>query len=612
MRYTWRILITLTSMVINGIIIYNVLTISVITILAYFLNSAIGWIIGHQIDKYRLSKRDLGTTKTALLDYSYALDSVAVAIGITNEVGQFEFVNKAHIKLYGYSKEEFLTFNWNHCYSKETLNYLNNTATPDFLKDHFWKGEVVGVRKDGTTFSQEISLSYMKESQKTICIVRNITEQISFEKFMKHAAEHNDLTNLPNRRRLLADLAKSCKGEIQDTSLFFIDLDRFKMINDTLGHEIGDELLKNVAKRLLSFQSEFVNVYHHSGDEFIVLIQNKNITYIKLLAMEIVTGMKKPFFINGNEIFITTSIGISRYPDHTNTINDIIKMADTAMYQAKLSGKNTFKFFTNELKLQLARKAVIESQLRRAIKNEELFILYQPKFKLTNNEIVGIEALIRWQHPFLGLVSPVEFIPIAEETGLIIDIGKWVIQEVLHQMSNWQDQGYPLVKVSVNVSQRQFRDKELVPTIGSNLHTFTIDAKYFEIEITESVIEDIELVIPKLNMLKEMGVGISIDDFGTGYSSLNILKDLPIDTLKVDQTFIRDLVGSSRNHLLVKTILEIGKILDLKVVAEGIETEEQLNQLLKLNCPIGQGYYFSKPIRHTELENKFFKKSIYT
>jgi diguanylate cyclase len=363
-----------------------------------------------------------------------------------------------------------------------------------------------------------------------------------------------------------------------------------------------------VAKRLAGFKNKFVNVYHQGGDEFIVLIQNATITYIKDLAIELVNEIKKPFIINGMEVFVTTSIGISRSPDHTNNINELIKMADTAMYYAKLDGKNTFKFFNNELKLQLERKAMIESELRRAKKNEELFILYQPKFNLDNYEIVGMEALIRWKHPHLGLVSPVEFIPIAEETGLIIEIGKWVIQEALHQIRKWQDQGYPLVKVSVNVSQRQFRDMQLVPFIELCLHSLNIDAKYLEIEITESVMEHSELIIPKLKAIKEMGIGVSIDDFGTGYSSLNFLKDLPVDTLKIDQSFIRDLLENPRNNSLVKTILEIGNILNLKVVAEGVETKEHLNHLLQLNCPIGQGYFFSKPINASELEDRFLNK----
>jgi diguanylate cyclase (GGDEF)-like protein/PAS domain S-box-containing protein len=610
MRYKWRLILSLTVIIFN--IFGNFSSIenfSFNELFSLIINGGIGWIIGFQIDKYRYSKKELGTTKTVLLDYSYALDSVGEAIGIFNEKGQFEFVNGALTELYGYTKEEFLTLNWRNCYDNETIDHLNSTALPKLLKAGHWKGESIGLRKDGTVFPQEISLSLMKQSQNTICVVRDITEQKSYEEYMKYTAEHNDLTNLPNRRRLLTDLTlikKSGKG----ASLFFIDLDRFKLVNDNYGHDAGDELLKNVAKRLTAFRNEHINVYHHGGDEFIVIIQNTNVTFLKNLALSILNSIKESYFLNGIEVFITASIGISLYPNHTSHIIDLIKSADTAMYYAKLEGKNTYKFFNKELEMQQERKTMIEAELRKAIKNEELLILYQPKFQLDRIEIIGIEALVRWEHPVLGLVSPEEFIPVAEETGLIIEIGNWVIHDVLHQMQKWQEKGYPCLKVSVNVSPRQFRDKELVRTIQSSLQIFNIDSCNFEIEITESVLADPELAIPILNSLKKIGVGISIDDFGTGYSSLNILKDLPIDTLKIDQSFIRDLFGDPKDNLLVMTIIEIGHILGLKVVAEGIETEQQLNHLLLLNCRIGQGFYFSKPVKAAELENRFFMKRI--
>ncbi len=350
-----------------------------------------------------------------------------------------------------------------------------------------------------------------------------------------------------------------------------------------------------------------INVYHHGGDEFIIIIQCTNITYIKELAAAIIKRIQEPYSINGIEIWITTSIGISFYPHHTHDITDLIKFADTAMYYAKLDGKNTYKFFNEELEWKIERKSRLESELRKALINKELHMFYQPKFQLDSFEIVGMEALIRWEHPELGLISPTEFIPIAEETGLIIDIGKWVIHEVLRQMRTWQDQGYPCMRVSVNVSSRQFRDKDLVQTIRSGLVIFHIDPNLFEIEITESEIADTELTIPILKSLKEIGVSISIDDFGTGYSSLNVLKDLPIDTIKINQSFVRDLLEHPKENLLVMAILEIGNILGLKVVAEGIETEKQLQHLLMLNCRIGQGYYFSKPIKVNEFESKFPK-----
>lgn len=602
MKYTWRFTITTILLIFNLIPIINLDENSILAMLTFIVNLALGWIIGLQIDKYHFAKRELGSAKTSLVDYSYALDSVPLGIGITNEYGEFEFVNDEHSKLYGYSREAFLTKKWHDCYSNEEIDRLKSMAVPQLQKHGKWQGEVIGIRKDGSTFPQEIFLSNIKETQKVICVVRDITEQKQYIDEIKHISEHNELTKLPNRRKLIDDINKSF-NESENTTLLFVDLDRFKMVNDTLGHDVGDELLINVAQRLRSFQNEVIKVYHQAGDEFIMLIQNSTIDKVEKIAVEMINRMKEPYYLKGNEVFITTSVGISRNPDHTQDLHDLIKMADTAMYDAKLDGKNTYKFFNMELKVQLERYAVIEAELRKAVSHNELSIHYQPKFNLVDSEIVGLEALIRWENPKLGRVSPKEFIPIAEDTGLVNDIGDWVIKEVISQMAKWRQQGYPLVKTSVNVSQRQFRDINLVHYINSCLSSYQIETKFFEIEITESVMEDFELIIPQLHVLKNSGVGISIDDFGTGFSSLNFIKNLPVDTLKIDQSFIRDLLNDENNNLLVKAIIEIGNTLKLNVVAEGIETEEHLKKLKDLACPVGQGYYFSKPLNVLEIES---------
>lgn len=602
MRYTWRILcafITIAANIIN--ILYSGESLSLLIFGSLVFNLLIGWFVGKQLDRYHFSKKQLGSAKNALNDYSYALDSVADAIGITNNKGQFEFANEALANLYGYSRVEFSTLNWESCFTTESVDHLNKKTTTDVLKNGHWRGDTIGVKKDGTNFRQEITLSHIKETNKMIFLIRDITNQRINEEYMKFIAEHNELTKLPNRRQLLSDLNK-IKIESTETSLLFIDLDRFKLANDTLGHDIGDELLKNVAERLTSFKKDYIKIYHLGGDEFIVLIQNTNVDYVKKIASKIVNSIREPFTICGNEITITTSIGISCYPDHTNNLNELVKLADTAMYYAKIDGKNAFKFFTNDLKLQLDRRALIEAELRKAIKNEDLFINYQPKFNLVNSQLTGFEALIRWEHPKLGSISPQEFIPVAEDTGLIIDIGNWIIKEVIFQLRKWQDKGYRLEKTSINISQRQFRDHKLPSFIDLQLKKYHINPEYMEIEITESVLEDFELVVPQLHTLKELGVGISLDDFGTGYSSLNLLKTLPIDTLKIDQSFVRNSLGDSKDISLLKTILQIGDNLNLNVVAEGIETAEHLHLLKNLGCPIGQGYYFSKPLSTSEVE----------
>ena len=607
MRYTWRI-VFLTFFITNLILSYIITGPFHKTTLIFIpFNLFIIWIIGLQIDKYLHSKKQLQSANSVLYDYSYALDSAIDAIGITNEEEHYEFVNEALVKLYGYEKEEFKNNHWRSLYTDESLEFIDGTLIPDLMEHGQAIGDVTGIKKDGTTFPIEISISLIKETNKIISVVRDITKQKQFEEFMKYKADHNDLTNLPNRRRLLHDLNKN-REQSKETSILFIDLDRFKIANDTLGHEIGDKLLVEVAERLNFFKNEFVDTYHLAGDEFIVTIQDNDMDYIGNITMDIIEYIKEPFYIKGNEIFITASIGISSYPQHTEDLNELVKMADTAMYYAKLDGKNTYKFFNTDLKLQLERKTMIEIELRKAIKNEELFVHYQPKFNLSNNELAGIEALIRWKNPKLGFVSPLEFISIAEDTGLINEVGNWVISEVLYQMKKWQEIGYPLVKVSVNISQRQFRDNNLIPFIASSLYSFNIDSRFLELEVTESVLENYELVLPKITALKELGVGLSIDDFGTGYSSLSLLKNLPFDTLKIDQSFVRDLIGNQKDISLIKTIIAIGETFNLNVVAEGIETEEHLKLLGQLECPMGQGYFFSKPVSASDLEDHFLKK----
>ena len=608
MKYTWRILLTSVVLIVNTISLSKLESISFLPMSVFTVNILFIWLLGFQIDRYLFSKKQLHSTKTILTDYSRALDSAIDAIGITNAEGKYEFVNESLAYMYGYTKEEFLNMNLEKHFSNDSLVFLNGTVLPELSKHGYSIGEAVSVKRDGMTFPCEVSLSSIKETHKTIIVIRDLTKQKQQDAFMKNKAEHNELTNLPNRRRLLSDLDKA-KLDSMETSVLFIDLDRFKIANDTLGHEVGDKLLIEVADRLNIFRNSFISTYHLGGDEFIVMIKNSDTEYIQSIAMDILEYIKKPFYIKGNEIFITASIGISSYPQHTENIYNLIKKADTAMYHAKLDGKNTFKFFNYELKLQLERKALIEIELRKAIKNEELYVHYQPKFDLLSSELAGVEALIRWKNPSLGNVSPMEFIPIAEDTGLITEIGNWVINEVLYQMRKWQEKGYPLVKVSVNVSQRQFRDNTLIPFIDSSLYSSNIEARFLELEVTESVLENFELVIPKITALKELGVGLSIDDFGTGYSSLNLLKNLPFDTLKIDQSFVRDLIGNSKDIDLIKTIITIGKTFNLNVVAEGIETAEHLDLLKQLECPMGQGYYFSKPISALELEEKYISKN---
>ncbi|EPD52311.1 diguanylate cyclase (GGDEF) domain-containing protein [Paenisporosarcina sp. HGH0030] len=605
-RFKWRILITSIALLLNLIVLVIQENFSWWRLAKLPVNLFLGWVVGLQIDKYLHSKRELDSTKSVLVDYTYALDSSVDAIGITNEEGNHEFVNEELARLYGYQKDELLTIHWEKLFTQESIDYFHENFFSEVKKNGYDRSEATGLKSDGSTFPLEITMSLLNETQKTLVIIRDITKKKQYEAMVKYKAEHNELTHLPNRRKLNQDL-EIFKEQSLESSLLFIDLDRFKITNDTMGREVGDKLLIEVAERLNFFSNRMIKTYHLGGDEFVVLILKENMDFVKNIAMDIGEYIKEPFYLKGNEIFVTASIGISGSPEHTDDMNELITMADTAMYYAKLDGKNTYKFFNNELKEQRERRTLIEIELRRAIRNEELYVVYQPKFDLHNSKLAGIEALIRWDNPVLGMVSPMEFIPVAEDTGLINEIGNWIINDVLYQMRRWQDKGYSPVKVSVNVSQRQFRDNNFVPFIESCLYSYSIEAKYLEFEVTESVIENIDLVMPKINSLKALGVGISIDDFGTGYSSLSMLKNLPFDTLKIDQSFIRDLIGNSQDLSLVKTIISIGQTFNLNVVAEGIEKEEHLHLLAELDCPMGQGYFFSKPIRPEQLEVEFFK-----
>jgi diguanylate cyclase (GGDEF)-like protein len=414
----------------------------------------------------------------------------------------------------------------------------------------------------------------------------------------------NELTNLPNRRSLLQSLDQLVK-DADKFFVLFLDLDRFKITNDTLGHEAGDRLLENVANRLATFQNEYTSVFHIGGDEFIFLFQSNDQHIADQIASRLVQEIGKPFYVSEHEISITASIGISCYPDDHVDVEELLKLADTAMYNAKLSGKNNYKYINNEIKDSLERKSFIELELKKAIRNQEFILHYQPKFDLQRNRLVGMEALIRWEHPKLGSLSPIEFIPIAEESGLIIDIGKWVIQEAIYQTSLWEKEGFPL-QVSINVSQRQLiNDSGLFNYIQSCLEECHMNPDNLELEITESVMENYEKTIPVLNELKNIGIKIAIDDFGTGFSSLGSLKHLPIDTLKIDQTFIKDLEENQTDLAIVKSIIDIGRNLDIIIVAEGIETSEHLNLLIDLNCSLGQGYYFSHPLTSKQFKEKF-------
>lgn len=600
MRYTATIVFCLVTLLLNGFNVFFLKGASFAGILLLVINLCLAWFLGRKMDHYILVKRELGTTKNNLIQYSHGLDSTMEGIGITNEAGIFEYVNHSHVKLYGYTKKEFLQSHWSICYSTRTIDRLTSVAVPALRRDGYWRGELEGVRKDGTTFNQELVISQIRGSRKVFSIVRDITEQKKTEEIIKRLALSNELTNLPNRRSLIHTMT----GLMKDKTPFHvlvIDIDRFKNINDTLGHETGDLVLVHVAERLAYPENEAIAVFHLGGDKFILLLQMEP-TNVTRLACTLIEEMSEPFYVSGTEINMTISIGISSYPDDHDELEGLLALADTAKYNVKMSGKNDYKWINDEMKAALERKAYIEVELKKAIRTGQLELHYQPILDLERDAIVAAEALLRWNHPKLGTVSPAEFIPIAEETGIITTIGRWVVKEALTQANIWRKKGYTL-DISINVSQRQLsNDKTFTAYIRDMIEESLIDPEQVELEITESVMENYERISMILNELKQLGIKIALDDFGTGYSSLSFIKRLPIDTLKIDQSFIRELTVDQTDVAIIKSIVEIANRINLNIVAEGIETSEQLKILKNLNCSKGQGYLFSKPLSPKALE----------
>lgn len=427
----------------------------------------------------------------------------------------------------------------------------------------------------------------------------DITERKKNEQLINHMAYHDALTDLPNRilfHERLIDILQSAKKKNDTFALLFIDLDRFKNINDTLGHRMGDLLLMAVSKRLLYSVAKEHIVSRLGGDEYVILLPSSNEETAAIIAQGVIDQLSAPFIIENHEMYITPSIGISMFPRDGE---ELLKNADAAMYQAKIQGKNNFQFFTQDLDRQLTNKLMLENELRKALKKEQFVLYYQPQIDITTGKLIGIESLIRWIHPQLGMVSPMDFIPLAEETGLIISIGEWVLHQACEQNKKWQEEGYDKVPISVNVSLRQFMQKDFVEIVRNVLQDTNLESQYLELEITESMTLDIAYTEKILTLLRTLGVKVSMDDFGTGYSSLSYLSGLPINKLKIDQSFIRNL--DKNNKAIVRTIISLAYNLGIDVIAEGVELQEHVDFLKKHNCFQAQGYLFSRPIPQEEV-----------
>lgn len=424
---------------------------------------------------------------------------------------------------------------------------------------------------------------------------------------IEHLAYHDALTGLPNRPlfidRLIVALAQANRAH-QKLAVFFLDLDRFKDINDSLGHTMGDTLLKAVAERVRRCVREGDTVARFGGDEFTLLIPKiENIEDAAKIALKINETLKIPFFVNERELFVTTSIGVSIFPADGADPETLVRNADTAMYRAKEQGRDNYQLYAPAMNAQALERLALESALRKALTNDELVLHYQPQIAAQSGAIIGVEALVRWQHPELGLLSPAHFITVAEKSGLIVPIGEWILRTACRQIRAWQRKIDQEFTVAVNLSARQFQQPDLVDMIRSALHETGVEPPALEVEITESnAMQNAENTMYTLRELKALGVRISMDDFGTGYSSLNYLKRFPIDTLKLDKSFIKDVTTDPSDAAIVSAVIQLAHSLKLIVVAEGVERQDQLDFLRRQHCDNIQGYLFSKPLPADQLE----------
>jgi diguanylate cyclase (GGDEF)-like protein len=421
-------------------------------------------------------------------------------------------------------------------------------------------------------------------------------------------ANHDALTRLPNRTLLgdrLSQAVLRARRYDHWVTVLFVDLDNFKLVNDSLGHSAGDELLKTIAGRMVRCVRATDTVVRLGGDEFVIVLsdQPKSADAISRAVQKIQSAIAEPVRLEGHDLRVTSSIGIANYPDDGGDAETLMANSDAAMYRAKEVGRDNFQFYTPELNTKVQEKFLLQEELRNAVARSEFVLYYQPQVESRIGRIFAVEALIRWNHPKLGMIPPMKFVPLAEETGLIVSIGDWVLREACRQNKAWQNAGLPPMAVSVNVSARQFRERDLVSRVVRALNESGLEAKYLELELTESLImQDVELAVATMKELKDLGLQLSIDDFGTGYSSLSALKTFPVARLKIDKSFIDGLLADGNDQAVAGAVVSLGRTLNMRVIAEGVETETQAAFLRNINCDEMQGYLFSKPLSARGIE----------
>lgn len=524
------------------------------------------------------------------------------------------YVNDGAVKALGYSHNELLNMNIFDINPELTLENVNILKTDERKNSHILN-RTIHKRKDNSLYPTQSLIHRMKYNNQNAYVIfgTDITQQVHDEKLLKeqakelsHQANHDTLTNLPNRMlfqdRLTQTINHSTRHKEQ-FAVLFLDLDQFKKINDSLGHHIGDNVLIEIASRLKTTLREEDTLARLGGDEFTIILRDvKSIQSASAVAQKIIHIMKEPISLNGHSLFVSSSIGISMFPDDAITKENLLKYADSAMYKAKDEGRNNFQFYSADMTALAFERVVMESSLRVAIKEEQFIVYFQPQFNISTQTITGMEALVRWQHPQIGLISPAKFIPLAEESGLIIDIDRIVMKQAMKQFSQWYRDGHNPGRLALNLSMKQLNEDDFIATLLSVMNSINFQAKWLALEVTETqVMNNPNASIKKLNEISKIGIEIAIDDFGTGYSSLAYLKKLPLNKLKIDISFIRDIPEDEDDISITKAIIALGKSLNLKLIAEGVETQEQKDFLVENDCEQIQGYLYSRPIPAKEM-----------
>ncbi|WDT75666.1 MAG: EAL domain-containing protein [Candidatus Manganitrophus sp.] len=550
---------------------------------------------------------DLKKQRDQLVDKNYVdsiIGNMTNSLIVINTEGLIERVNKATLDLLGFTEKELIDQPVGLIFPDDLLTMVSALKGP-VEKGFLNNIETAYLSTSGQSIPVFFSGSVMQNNQGKIegiiCVAQDITERKKSVERLNYLASHDALTNLPNRTLFYDRLGQAISRVAWRNRLvavLFLDLDRFKVINDTLGHAVGDLLLQEVSKRLGLLLRSGDTVARIGGDEFVIILDDvAKAEDVAKICQKILDALSKPFLLKEHELFITVSVGISLFPNDGRDAETLLKNADTAMYKAKEQGRNNYQHFSSNMNVKALERLALETNLRHALERNEFLLHFQPFVSLATGEIVGMEALIRWRHPDLGMVSPAQFIPLAEETGLIVPISEWVLKTACRQNKKWQELGLRPIRMAVNLSARQFYEKDFRKGVVATLRETGLEPHYLELELTEgTIMKSTDVTVTALDEFHQLGIAISIDDFGTGYSSLNYLKRFPVNKLKIDQSFVRDVVKDPDDAAITNAIVVLGHTLQLKTIAEGVETQEQLDFLRSIGCDEVQGYLFSKPL----------------